>query len=175
VLRTEGSNFEGGDGREAAGFYTFRGGAIAPYAPGARLAADLGAVVDADRDGRPDFTLPGPCAMSVACGEEAYPPRERGPMFLAHALASGGFSTDDAVAKRFVERQCVQPNGAERMVLTRAHDDAVSAVACDRIFGITEAEVIADLREVNAEQELCPALDALIDLARTEPPFVLEK
>lgn len=97
---------EGEEGHRAARIelLTFRGGAIAPYAPATGIAY-VGAR-DVDGDGRPELILhAGYTEALEGCGSGFEYDRPE-PWFIAHALPDGTFSRDDAAAKAFVRKSC---------------------------------------------------------------------
>lgn len=118
---------------------------------------------DVDGDGRPDLlddahwtTLDSPGGL---CG----PGKRHGTPILLHALPGGKFSRDDAVARRFARGRCpIRP--------AEIHEQ----VACARIWGATEAEVMASATAAFAnlpKSEREPRLAAVRGFAKTAPPF----
>jgi hypothetical protein len=107
-------------------------------------------VVDFDGDGRPDLMTHGPYeAPSTRHTCSAYPRTDYGPPLLAHSLANGTFSIDDAVAERYALRSCprkppslLDPPRAG----ARSDEHALLNVVCARMWGETEAEVVGRIK-----------------------------
>ena len=130
------------DGAGAAGgttLYAVRDGAIAPYARGAGVDAEL--PFDVDADGRPDLLQESPFATANTCGPSVF----TGVPEVAHALADGGFSRDDAVAREWMRQRCagVTPAAAEHILDLQVGPgrEIVGMVGCLRYVGVS-AEAI---------------------------------
>ncbi len=125
--------------REAApegsvGVYTVKDGRVVPYPAAAEVSRAV-AVRDVDTDGRPDLVLSSPWTVVDTCGMEgiAHP----GPRPVAHALASGAFSTDDEASRAWLRSQC-RP-------LAPGDAPDVLDVACARLSGLDPEAVVAAL------------------------------
>ena len=91
---------------------------------------------DVDHDGRPDVLwFPYGYLRAGALGDV----REAGPSFVAHALAGGAFSLDDAVARAHVEAQCPRANADA--------GDAAHAELCALLRGATRDQARAVLEK----------------------------
>lgn len=92
---------------------TLRDGKIAPYDDKWHRRFDD--LKDIDRDGRPDLLYRPyrtPASLEAACPElrdgAPHDPFAHGPLFAAHALPQGGFSTVDQAAKDYARSSCPQ-------------------------------------------------------------------
>lgn len=166
---------------------TFKDGEIVPYAPATGIKSQ--GILDVDGDRRPDLILAGPFSTDNQCGLDGA--TLEGPMVVAHSLADGKFSLDDAVAKEVIRAQC-GPDAADPYVVTRQgtavtiETATIRRIACSRMYGVPAADLVSRLRDKypfphNADDSLpensdgkCFPLKPLIDLANTTPPFVIE-
>lgn len=173
------------DRTEKRTMYTWKNEEAVPYANAAFVFTDER---DVDEDGRPDLVVPGPFLAEGPCGLEGR--TYRGPVQIAHALADGKFSTDDAVAKEAVRVQC-GPAPAELLVVNRVadvlveDDPSVGNIACARIYGATVDDVRARLRSEyplphaaddseTTNPAPCLTLAELVKLAGQQPPFTMD-
>lgn len=170
ILRRDEWDDESGTDR-AYKVYTLRGGEVRPYAPTSEL-WDIGGVVDADRDGRPDLVRASPWRRSGACGYMGS--TFEGPGLLAHSLPDGTFSTTDEVARAWTLSRCVRDHGP-----APALPDVLD-VACARLRGASAESVIASLRasvQAGAPRvgetydDPCLSFDALASVALQRLPF----
>lgn len=173
---SEGPSFYGGR------VWTSEEGAVTLYAPTSQTR--ISALRDADRDGRPDLVIHQPYLdTSSHCGSD-FEYLVTGPELLMHSLPNGNFSANDSVAMQFARTQCPARPTA---IIARggdggpSYDDAQSAknVVCARLWGVTEAEVLAAIQrgcpagDPNAPCGTCEDPDLLRQFARIEPPFTL--
>ncbi len=148
---------------------TFRGGAIAPYAPSAGIA--ITGMADVDGDGIPDLQSNyGYGLVGHTAGAPTWP------TFVVHATADGAFHSDDEVARTAARAWC--PNRPARVTSWR---DAL----CTRMWSSSPGEVSARRAEIVrgcCESEACPpgekqtnARDCAQQLAWFDrpPPFAL--
>lgn len=174
-------------GRSGPGFdhsrstlWTFRTGAVIPYAPTAELDG-VEVAGDLDGDGRPEISVLGPYLPedSVSCGSLEGDPRQSN-LIVCHALPDGTFSTTDAVARSANAAGC----GADAKLVVTDDADGLASVRCARLRGESEATVVAAIRKVCVRQETkdCPPkagsgaclhLDTMIAWAKATPPFRL--
>jgi len=147
-------------GSSQMGLFTFKQGAIVPYAPARGL--DVQTVKDVDGDGRPDLLTSGPYDdVTSDMGGGFFEVRLLEGLFVAHSLPDGTFSLGDPVARRSVARWCTssvrlvfQPEGGSSDAsVTEAplDEDAVrkrvaQSVVCARIRGRSAASVAAAIR-----------------------------
>ena len=121
------------------GLFSFRDGKVVPYAPVAAIPfTDL---VDHDGDGRPDLLMYAGYTDSLEGCYSGFPTDHARPSFLAHSLADGTFSTDDAVAKAFVASWCAKKPGA----IASSYD-----AVCARLFARDAAAVKRERARVAA-------------------------
>jgi hypothetical protein len=123
-------------------FHRIRG--VERYAPARDL--DVETLRDVDADGRPDVITYAPYSFPAGeapCGFRAF--RAHGPAFVAHALADGTFSRDDAIARAEALRAC--PSKPSTLVATvdgvEDPQQTANDVACARMHGATIEEVDA--------------------------------
>lgn len=123
-------------------------------------------VRDVDGDGRPDLLWAGPWP-TFRTVEPATPG------LVLHALATGGFSRDDAVAARHASEGC-RPAPTSLLPTTSPAKAALHA-ACARLAGRTADDVVAALEAAHLEglAEGFVDLDDLRAVARTPPPLRL--
>jgi hypothetical protein len=176
------------DSHEGAGeMLTARGGVVTAYAPAAKV--QDGGPIDVDGDGRVDFQLEPVTSVVTPCGMDGI--TYGGPPLVAHGLADGTFSTDDAVARESVRAGCADvpsrplatENGQRGGPML---DPEVMAmrISCSRLRGETasaiEAELDVELPVVTGEPPegfstsacITPALARL--LATQAPPFTID-
>lgn len=135
VSQTEGST------ESRSWLWTFKDGAITPYAPAAGL--DIAAMDDADKDGAPDLVLM-PYVGESDNNEAAFPEPVTGPSFLAHTLPDGSFSMTDAVAEAHAKNQC--PSRPEKLIVmdrkrpVQGEERSLRNVVCARVWGASAEE-----------------------------------
>ncbi|MEZ4390616.1 MAG: hypothetical protein R3A48_05930 [Polyangiales bacterium] len=134
IVRHDGWAFESHADQTRA-VYTVARGAVRAYPPAAAF-RQVDALVDADRDGRPDLVLPSPWRVTDPCGLAGID--HPGPSRLAHALADGRFATDDDTARAWLRGQCA-PSAAPESA-PDVHD-----VACARLAGLEPEALVAAL------------------------------
>jgi hypothetical protein len=158
--------------------WTFRNGAIKPYAPAAKL--EIAAMADVDKDGTPDALL-APYEGESDNNPAAFSQPISGPRFLAHTLADGTFSTTDAAAEAYAKGQC--PSKPEKLIVMSS-EDAVSGEAasltnavCARVWGASAADVTKAAEAQCRKQRRVPCTDSfrkqLKDWAARKPPLTL--
>lgn len=114
--------------------YTVRDGAIVAYARGAGV--DASTPLDVDGDGRPDFLADSPFTTPNTCGPSVF----YGVPEAVHALADGGFSRDDAVAREWMRQRCagVTAAAAEHVIEGGPPGrEIVGRLGCLRYIGVT--------------------------------------
>jgi hypothetical protein len=85
-------------------FLRFAAGAITTYAPA--KAFDIDTMRDVDADGRPDLVIFAHYSQALLSCGAGFPYEHAKPKFVAHALADGTFSTNDAAAKGHAKSWC---------------------------------------------------------------------
>ncbi len=128
-----GLRIPGGGDHARSTLYTVHDGAIVPYAPGAGVDAEV--PHDVDGDGRPDFLTDSPFTTPNTCGPSVF----YGVPEVVHALADGGFSRDDAVAREWMRQRCagVTPASAERLIEGGPpFREIVGRIGCLRYLGV---------------------------------------
>lgn len=177
---------------------TFKGGKVTPYAPASGVS--FTAVVDADRDGRPDLLLENPYAAGTTffgCGKWYGHPLldfQVETSLVAHALRDGTFTLDDDVTRGVAKTLCpekpasiVVKDGAGKFHNGWIRDDVV----CARLWGSMADVVVGELErdcKWPAEEDECAALfgardnlvtdvcaghDELVRWAKVTPPLAL--
>lgn len=168
--------------------WTSRGAEIVPYAPAAAL--EFVDTVDVDGDGRPDLDL-GPAYEGdiVPCGMDGIS-IEVGPHRVAHSLATGAFSTDDAAVRAHFRAACpARPKAVVTKAKKGIDNDALRRdVVCSRLWGASTKDVVSALdrgcRAPAANVDACayegviPAcvnVSLLHTWATLEPPVRLDR
>lgn len=119
--------------------WSFRGGAIVPYAPAGSY--KLERMEDVDHDGRPDLTTHGAYVGALVYGDTPPPINdERGPELVLHSVADGTFSLTDAAAVAGTRARCAALEADTSYGLN------LGRVACARMHGRTAAQVLAAVR-----------------------------
>lgn len=97
---------EGGEGHRQTEILLLRfaAGAIAPYAPANGL--DIDTMSDVDHDGRPDLVIYADYTDALESCAAGFPYDHAKPKFVAHSLADGTFSKNDAAAKSWAKTWC---------------------------------------------------------------------
>ena len=165
-------------------FVTMKKGAIAPYPTGGKFLVD--GMTDADHDGKPDLRVSFDLGKATVCAptDEARVEVE----FLAHTLANGTFSVDDAVATGWAQKRCPAMPASDGLFAPSegpaagARDLSLSYVACERMRGKSAADVIAELGAAcapNADETKtcagpCRHLPDAIAVANFAPPVQLK-
>lgn len=168
--------------------WSFRGGAIVPYAPSANIA--FTDVKDVTGDGRPDLLYPGAFDSVVESPCSGFGYRMLGPTFVAHAKADGTFSLDDEAAKDAARKAC--PSRPAKLVVRRTDDKDLgdeegifTNVACARVWGVSSAALKSTLvRECQSSKlrvecgdkpGTCPQQTELLSWASRKPPLQLAR
>jgi hypothetical protein len=169
------AHLEGPDA-SATEAWTFKEGAIVPFAPLARL--DIAEAKDLDGDGRPEIVTAGPYDQVEAVSGigASYPVAP--PFFALHALPGGAFSANDDVARAYTRSKCPRRPALDLSPLADSYvDDAVAErLVCAKVWGARPDEVTAAWRKVCGGADAsdgyhCPAWPN--ELAAIAPPFVL--
>lgn len=130
-----------GPDRSVSEAWTFKGGAIVPYAPLASF-ADF-AVEDVDNDGRPDLLTRGPYEQVEAASAlgSSYPAAPA--IFAYHSLSNGSFSVTDAEARAYAKSECPKREPLRLVTETFPYfDDGVARnVVCAKLWGTSAGEV----------------------------------
>lgn len=146
--------------------WTFRDGHITLYAPA--RAVDVARVDDVDADGRPDLLSVAPFTRIAVARGSGFSSRVVGPEWVFHSLASGEFSSVDAVAVRAARVACPDAPGP-------ALRTAVE-VACARARGLSPRDVDAAIQRGcppvadDADDDPCPERTAMAEFARLSSP-----
>jgi hypothetical protein len=127
---------EGHVARQIA-FLTFKGGAIAPYAPATSF--DVDALEDVDGDGRPDLKIYAKYTDTLDACFSGFPFDHPPARFVAHALADGTFRADDDAAKRHAATWCPAPPSVI--------DDSAAAI-CARLWADDRHAVAREMKRV---------------------------
>lgn len=178
LLRTTDVRMHEASPRHSSQVLTFVGGRLVPYAKAPREPIER--AQDIDGDGRLDLVGRGKYAgvtMKNVFGSDV---PVAPVVFAAHAMETGGFSATDIPAMAFTEHFCPQAPALD--LADAAHADKAAeiaeAVVCARVWGKTEAEVVA------AWKKACAGFDAgsgdplgcqpwPTKLAAIAPPFTL--
>jgi len=151
--------------------WTFKDGAVVPYAPAKGLVFDD--VADLDDDGRPDLLTRGPFAAVEAPSAmgDAYPISPL--LFAAHSRPGGAFVQGDAASIAYAKKEC---GPAGPLQFTTFDEDAAKAIVCARLHGVTAAAVVHALDaqcksyvDVVMEAGQCPGWTKA--LVAVDPPF----
>jgi len=113
--------------------WTYRRGALVPYAPAEGLT--IVDTLDADGDGKVDLVTRGPYASIRGSSALGYTYANGPAIFLAHVGHGGTLSQNDAVAMAFTASKC------------SAATEQNETLACARLRGASAADVIADLKK----------------------------
>lgn len=147
--------------------YSRRGGALAPYADVPRVFE----ISDADEDGRPDLLFT-PYDITIASGGY-YKSLDRSWALLAHSLADGSFSRDDALAVAHAKALCPAAPSLQRVA---SSSDLPAAIHCGRLWGIARAQLSAavESRCQQFQDSFCTNnRNAFDSMTRTKLPFTL--
>ena len=153
--------------------WTFKGGAVVPYAPAHGIVFED--AVDIDDDTRPDLLTRGPFAKVEADSAlgDTYPIAPL--LFPAHSKVGGAFVLGDAAAVAYARKECGPPRPLQ---FTTFDEDAAKAIVCARLHGTTGDAVTKALDaqctsyvDVVMEAGQCPRWTK--ELAAVEPPFLL--
>ncbi len=123
-------------------------------------AADLALedVRDVDGDGRPDLLIRSPLADLLG-SEQGFSRSARSPLFVMHALPSGGFTFHDDVARAAAREIC--PSRPRHAFVTGGDADeyekAIHALACMLVWQAPKSEIEAELKR--AAQLFGPGYD----------------
>lgn len=171
-----GDGADEGPNRSSSEIVTVRAGAIATFAPLAKV--DVHDIVDEDADGAWDVRTSG-----VYAGLEAesaiggsYPVSP--PLFLLHAKGDGGYLGDDAVALAAARKSCPSKMPAVADDVSNI-EATVARVACARLRGAAEAAVVEALRkggckEFTDDYRVSGGCSPVyLRAAAVTPPFVL--
>ena len=153
--------------------WTFKEGAVVPYAPARGIVFDD--VIDIDDDARPDLLTRGPYAKievnNGLGGSNPIAPL----LFAAHSKVGGTFVQGDAAAMAYAAKEC---GPAKPLQFAAFDEDAAKAIVCARLHGITAAAVgqamsaqCSSYVEIVEEAGQCPAWAKA--LAAVDPPFQL--
>jgi hypothetical protein len=153
--------------------WTFKAGAVVPYAPARGIVFDD--ATDIDDDARPDLLTRGPYATVEAAsalgGSNPIAPL----LFAAHSKVGGAFVQGDAAAIAYAAKEC---GPAKPLQFATFDEDAAKAIVCARLHGSTAAAVDQALAaqcssfvDVVMEAGQCPAWTKA--LAAVDPPFQL--
>jgi hypothetical protein len=112
----------------------FHAGRITEYPGTQTLGFD--AMKDETGDGRPELALSRGLLGAESCGS-GFPADGRGLTFIAHSLADGTFSLDDAEARAYARQQCPAPP---------AQLTSVREVLCARLWGRAPSDLERSVR-----------------------------
>lgn len=146
VVRIDVAVHEGGDASTA--ILTTDGEWIVPYAPADSFAEAVSAVRDLDEDGRPDIVSYAPWSTGGFGFSEEGGSWSGGPRSLFHSLDDGTFSSDDGVARAFLDQECVldgplvPPLDVDEWGPDELTSRVMKNVTCAALRG-TEADVLA--------------------------------
>jgi hypothetical protein len=163
-----------GPDRHATEAWTFRDGAIVPFRPLAEI--EIQDVKDVDGDGRPDILFAGRYAGVEAASALGSSYRVAPALFLVHALAGGGFSETDGVARAHARAKCPSKTPLALDGSGYFTEEDAQSIVCAKLWGAGPREVAA------AWNAVCPEADASDDtkcqdwpkkLGAITPPFVL--
>jgi hypothetical protein len=175
VLAVHDTHYHEGSPDTEARVYTFKKGAIVPYAPANGIAIEE--VEDIDADGRPDFLTRGPYAKvgrSDAFGND-WPVAPA--IFAAHSRADGTFAKDDDAARARAHKACPS---RPTIALSGDEHDALTLV-CARLWGVPAATLVKEIRSIcpyDPEAGMTPYETCRLweeSLAGIDPPFRLDK
>jgi hypothetical protein len=160
---------EGHVARQSA-LLTLQGGAVVPFAPA--QAFDIDSLADVDADGRPDLKIYAGYTDTLEACFSGFPYEHPPPRFVAHSLPGGGFSAEDASAKKYALAWC--PAAPKAIV------DSADAI-CARLWSHDKKEVSREGRRVAAScvsgycervvQNLSPAAGSTPDCGRRQQWF----
>jgi hypothetical protein len=155
--------------------WTFKDGAVVPYAPAQGIVFDV--VTDVDDDGRPDLVTRGPFASVEADSAlgGTYPIAPL--LFAAHSKPGGAFVQGDAAAIAFAKKEC---GPAVPLQFTTFDEDGAKAIVCARLYGTT-TEAAMKVLDAQCKSYVPVVMDSAAGqcpdwskgLAAVEPPFRL--
>lgn len=164
-----------------AAIWSFKQGAIVPYAKAP--AVHGGAVIkQLDYDMRPDIGSYGPFVawLGPDCGLAKCPTRITGPLFFAHSLESGGFSTTDGAARSALAHACKEKPKAIVAMKGSAADAKRTAhnLVCARVHGVAASAITSELaakqKALCGGATSCPLDAALHRWLDAAPPITLK-
>lgn len=120
---------------------TFRDGAVGPYRRADGVEPEEAR--DVDGDGRPDLLTRAPYRGEGDDSPSDFTYSMAGPALLAHSLADGGFSRDDAAARAHARTACPARLAA---VFPTGNEIGGSHVVCARVWGVPAADVVRAIR-----------------------------
>jgi len=120
--------------------YTWKNGAIARYAPAAKLA--IWSLEDVDHDGRPDLRTSSPYSPSRGGSTPVFSPD-----LVAHSLPDGTFSMNDAVATAAMRKVCPKKPALSSLSAEPGGDTETHGrdIACARVWGVTTETLVKTL------------------------------
>lgn len=167
--------------RLAHALWTSKGGQLAPMTTVLPWVPTQGESLDADSRldllgyGPYDAWIPKSCGLAAAC-----PPHLQGPVLALHAAPEGAFSGTDEVARARLKKSCPAKPTAVVASKGQAIDLVATAkqLACARIWGASEQEVLAQLTAAAADLCVggapeCSAKAVLERWAKAPPPATL--
>lgn len=172
IIVAEDADYGGEDHDRNISVVTFRGGEVKSYAPAEGL--DIEAVVDMDLDGRPDLLVPGPFLAQGPCGLDGQD--FVAPSHLAHSVAGGGFSLDDAVAQAVIRNACgTLPTDLVAVERGKSGTwvdvmETARRITCARIYGVS-AEAAA--RRIRARYPFPDGPQAELPLDASAPGYCM--
>ena len=160
--------------------YTVHDGAVTPY----ERAAGIEPIEarDADGDGRLDLVTNVPYRGEGDDSPSDFTYEMHGPPLLAHSVADGSFSRDDAAAKAFARQAC--PARVATVFPARFDGEGAGAmVVCARTWGVPAAAVVraittrcasvAESSSGNPRRARCGDVRVLTRWAQMAPPLTL--
>lgn len=172
IIVAEDADYGGEEHDSKISVVTFRDGEVKSYAPAEKL--DIQGIVDIDLDGRPDLLVPGPFLAQGPCGYDGQD--FQAPAHLAHSVAGGGFSLDDAVAQAVIRDSC-GPLATELVAVEHGRNgtwidpmETARRISCARIYGVS-AEAAA--RRIRARYPFPDGPKAELPLDASAPGYCM--
>jgi hypothetical protein len=175
LLHWRGTRMEWADAPDG-GVFTFRDGALRPYAPAADLHPDEAR--DVDGDGRPDLVTHLPYRAEGNDFISQFTYLMEPIALLAHALPDGTFSRDDETARAFARASCPR-----RVPAVFEGEPTREAVVCARLWGVPPAAVaravrtrcasVAEMQTGDARRPHCGDVRVLLRWAAQAPAVTL--